>query len=238
VRIHTGVAGKFLRPLAVTASLTLLMLVFASTALAATVDWAGNGWPVKEDCQESDPGTMLWIYTGDSDSTVVLTVNGVTYDGEQMGQGGSWHIVTPFFTDMPTASVEYSGDYDAAVLTLSHGCPGDEEGTPTPTPTPVEETPTPTPVEETPTPTPVETPTPTATPTTEGSVGGGNPTPTPTQEGGVQGGNPTPAPSQPDTAMGVQGGPSTVPTIAFAMILLAALGTLAWANVKTARNRG
>ena len=61
---------------------------------------------------------------------------------------------------------------------------------------------------------------------------------TPTTEGSVQGGNPTPAPSQPDTAMGAQGGPSPVPTAAFALILLAALGTLAWANVKTARNRG
>jgi hypothetical protein len=72
---------------------------------------------------------------------------------------------------------------------------------------------------------PEETPTPT-------------PTPTPTTEGTVRAGNPTPEASQPDTAMGAQGGPSPVPTAAFALILLAALGTLAWANVKTARNRG
>jgi hypothetical protein len=191
----------------------MLMLAFASTVLAAEVNWAGNGWPVNEDCQNSDPGEMLWIYTGDSDSTVVLTVNGVDYDGVQMG-AGSWHIVTPFFTDKPTASVEYSGDFEPGVLTLSHGCPGD-----------VEETPTPTPVEETPTPTPVETP-----PQT-------NQTPTPTPEESVLGGTGTPAPSQPDTAMSAQGGPSPIPTIAFALILVAALGTLAWANVKTARNR-
>jgi hypothetical protein len=37
--------------------------------------------------------------------------------------------------------------------------------------------------------------------------------------------------------MGQAGGPSPIPTIAFGMILLAALGTLAWANVKTARRR-
>jgi hypothetical protein len=69
-------------------------------------------------------------------------------------------------------------------------------------------------------------------------VQGGTPTASPTTEGSVQGGNPTPEQSQPDTAMGGQGGPSPVPTAAFALILLAALGTLAWANVKTARNRG
>jgi hypothetical protein len=214
VRTHKGFAGKVLRPLAVIASVTMLTLVFAGTALAATVDWAGNGWPVNEDCENSAPGEMLWIYTGDSDSTVVLTVNGVTYDGVQMGQG-SWHIVTPFFTDKPTASVEYSGDYDAGVLTLSHGCPGESEETPAPTP---EETPVETPVE-----TPEETP--------------AQATPAETPEGSVAGGTGTPAPSQPDTAMGVQGGPSPIPTIAFALILVAALGTLAWANVKAARSR-
>ena len=78
--------------------------------------------------------------------------------------------------------------------------------------------------------------TPTPTPTPEGSVAGGTSTPTPTTEGSVQGGTGTPAPSQPDTAMGALGAPGAVPTIAFALILLAALGTLAWANVK-ARSR-
>jgi hypothetical protein len=38
--------------------------------------------------------------------------------------------------------------------------------------------------------------------------------------------------------MGALGGTSQVPTIVFAMILLASLGTLAWANVRTVRNRG
>src|SRR6185436_6487449 len=61
----------------------------------------------------------------------------------------------------------------------------------------------------------VESPTPTPTPTAS-----------PTPEQSVQGGTGTPAPSQPDTAMGAQGGPSPIPTIAFGMILFAALGTL------------
>ena len=46
-----------------------------------------------------------------------------------------------------------------------------------------------------------------------------------------------PEPSQPDTAMGMSGGPSPIPTVAFGLILLAALGALAWANVKSARSR-
>jgi Prealbumin-like fold domain len=79
------------------------------------------------------------------------------------------------------------------------------------------------------------TATPTPTPTPEGSVAGGTSSPTP--EGSVQGGTGTPEPSQPDTAMGMSGGPSPVPTIAFGLILLGALGALAWANVKSARSR-
>ena len=92
-----------------------------------------------------------------------------------------------------------------------------------------DETPAPTPAE-----TPVETPAETPAETPEGSVAGGTSTPSP--EGSVQGGTGTPAPSQPDTAMGVSGGPSPIPTVAFGLILLAALGTLAWANVRSARN--
>ncbi len=71
------------------------------------------------------------------------------------------------------------------------------------------------------------------TPTPEGSVSGNTPTP----EGSVQGGTGTPEPSQPDTAMGQQGGPSPIPTIAFAMILLVSLGSLGYVNLKAARAR-
>jgi hypothetical protein len=37
--------------------------------------------------------------------------------------------------------------------------------------------------------------------------------------------------------MGFSGGTSQIPTVIFAMILLASLGTLAWANVRTVRSR-
>ncbi|MEI7744945.1 MAG: hypothetical protein WCK58_14500, partial [Chloroflexota bacterium] len=111
----------------------MMVLTFAGVALAGTVNWSGvNGWPVSVNCSDSAPGEILWIYTGDSDSPVVLTMNGKTYTGEQMGKG-AWHIVTPWPGDKPSASVAYSGDYDSGVLTISHGCPAP---TPTPTATP------------------------------------------------------------------------------------------------------
>jgi hypothetical protein len=87
-------------------------------------------------------------------------------------------------------------------------------------------------VEQTPTPTPSASATPSPTP--EQSVAG---TSTPSPEQSVQGGTGTPEPSQPDTAMGAEGGPSPIPTLAFGTILVAALGALAWVNIKTARSR-
>src|SRR6187549_883957 len=51
----------------------MLVLTFAGTAFAGSLDWNGkNGWPVANGCNQDDtpPGSMLWIYTGDSDSAV------------------------------------------------------------------------------------------------------------------------------------------------------------------------
>jgi hypothetical protein len=52
---------------------------------------------------------------------------------------------------------------------------------------------------------------------------------------GVEGGTGTPAASTPDGALPFSGS-SPLPTIAFSLILLASLGTLAYANVKSVRN--
>ncbi len=62
------------------------------------------------------------------------------------------------------------------------------------------------------------------------------PTPTPTPESSVLAGTGTPAASQPDTAQSGDG-VNPIPTIAFSLLLLAALATLAYTNVKTVRNR-
>jgi hypothetical protein len=61
-------------------------------------------------------------------------------------------------------------------------------------------------------------------------------TPTPTPEGGELGGTGTPTASVPDTSMNSSlGGP--LATLVFGAVLLASLGALAYANVKSARNR-
>jgi hypothetical protein len=62
------------------------------------------------------------------------------------------------------------------------------------------------------------------------------PTPTPTPEGSQLGGTGTPTASVPDTSMSSSlGGP--LATLVFGAVLLASLGALAYANVKSARNR-
>ncbi len=55
-------------------------------------------------------------------------------------------------------------------------------------------------------------------------------------EQSVEAGTGTPQQSQPNTALS-QNGSSPLPTIAFSLILLASLGTLAYANIKTVRTR-
>ena len=52
----------------------------------------------------------------------------------------------------------------------------------------------------------------------------------------VEAGTGTPAASLANTSLS-QSGVSPIPTIAFALILLASLATLAYANVKTVRSR-
>ena len=65
------------------ASMLALSIIGPGTgvALGATQGWAGNGWPVKEDCKDAAPGTTVWIWTGDSPTA--LTVNGVAQAGSR-----------------------------------------------------------------------------------------------------------------------------------------------------------
>lgn len=115
---------------AVLASVALL-LTFAGTAVAGAggqTTWDHNGYPIADGCSKGDvaPGEVLWIFTGESTTGVVLHLNGQTYDGTQKG-GGSWHIVSAWFDAAPTgAYVTWTGDYapEQGVLTISHGCAG------------------------------------------------------------------------------------------------------------------
>jgi hypothetical protein len=108
-----------------------LLLTFAGTALATDLggqtNWEGNGYPIANGCNSDDtaPGQVLWIFTGASDSDVVLHLGADTYTGVQKGNG-SWHIISPWFDSAPSgAYVTWTGDYSNsnAVLTISHGCP-------------------------------------------------------------------------------------------------------------------
>ena len=71
------------------------------------------------DCEKSDPGEALFIYTGDSDSDLVLHYDGNTYAGEQKG-GGSWHFVAPLPDPLDSSEhdiyVEFTGDFSAGQL--------------------------------------------------------------------------------------------------------------------------
>lgn len=201
---------RVVRLSAVLASLTLL-LGLTATAFAAQGD----------DLLPCDNGGHFILHAN-SDANIAILVSRGLEEGETTG--GVTHMwyfapIDQTVFDMIMEGFEQEQG-EQPPLVLSHCLEGESES---PTPTPSES--------ESATP----TPTPTPSPTPEGSVAQGTSTPTP--EGSVQGGTGTPEPSQPDTAMGVSGGPSAIPTVAFALILLAALGTLAWANVKSARNR-
>ena len=100
-----------------------LTLTFAGTAFAATENWAGNGYPIKENCDDAAAGTTVWIWTGDSPTA--LTVNGVAQPGtwDQAGPNGSWKFVTDWLGSEPdhdTTFVTFTGD--DGVLTITHGC--------------------------------------------------------------------------------------------------------------------
>ncbi|HET6745978.1 MAG TPA: hypothetical protein VFH90_09060 [Candidatus Limnocylindria bacterium] len=230
MRTHTGPGGSTLRPLAFAAIIATLALSMAALAAPLAVSavtsqvWLQESqqgsdsttFKEDEDCGDFETGVVwhfiLNQYDGDDTAHLVATFTDagvLETDAGPITPGVQhFYLNTPDDDILENAYAEVEGDPGTANLVLSHVChTGETEETPTPTPSP--------------------------TPEQSQQVS----TPTPTPEGSVQGGTGTPAPSQPDTAMGVQGGPSPVPTIAFALILLAALGTLAWANIKTARSR-
>ena len=187
--------------LGATALLSLVAaLLLPATTLATDSQWQGNGYP-SATCQADTTGTMLWVWTGDSPTS--LTINGTTYTGWEQQGGGAWHITLDIVPGTNYPPVEGSGTFvtftgNAGTLTLSHCDAGDQsspEPTPvvTPEPTPGQETaeptpvvtPEPTPGEETAAPTPVVTPEPTPGEETAAPTPGEEtaaPTPTPTGE--------------------------------------------------------
>lgn len=227
---HSGHARRRLSPFAVSAALALV-LGLTGTALAvdpiyATVDGYAVGSADNNHEGTWGEGCTKIGENGNLESYVLPDLGaGMVYDlvivkaGSDVSTDGHANTLfdNPAEGETVWADTNGNGVFDFGGQdgdkTISHiiVCLGEVEATPVQTP-----------VE-----TPVQTP--------EESVAVGTSTPSP--EGSVQGGTGTPEPSQPDTAMGVSGGPSPIPTVAFGLILLAALGSLAWANVKSARSR-
>jgi hypothetical protein len=104
--------------------------------------WQGNGTTDGEitnnDCEQDSSAHQLWIWTGEG-SNVWISVDGELVQGVQMGQGSfhfatSWHDIGDLTSgDGGNVFVTYDGPVDEnAVLTLSHGCPGETEESPPP----------------------------------------------------------------------------------------------------------
>lgn len=112
------------------------------------LNWTGNGVPVDQKCGDSaDPGHlgyengatadnyMLWIFTTDGGATtgaVTITINGTTYSDTNDGH----QIVTPFIDPSTINATDGSAHTNfvvettgggAWVLTISHGCGGEED---------------------------------------------------------------------------------------------------------------
>ena len=110
--------------------------------------WSGQGLPLNEQCDENadfgaDPNGpqngataddyLLWIFSTDGGSVTgspTLTIGGTTY-GNAYFTGGVYQIVTP--GPVPDGETVYTSftvndpGNGAWILTISHGCAGDEE---------------------------------------------------------------------------------------------------------------
>ena len=117
----------------------VLGAMFASTGGVLAADntqyWAGNGTSNGEidtnDCAQDPSGHQLWIWTGDG-TNVWISVDGEVVQGVQQGNGSfhfatNWHDIGDLTTGQGgNVFVTYDGAFDDnAVLTLSHGCPGE-----------------------------------------------------------------------------------------------------------------
>ncbi len=189
---------------------------------ANTQFWAGNGTENGEiknnDCATDSSAHQLWIWTG-TGTNVQISVAGEVKDGVQQGNGAyhfttGWHDIGTLTTGQGgNVFVTYDGAVDGnAVVTLSHGCPGDTSTTTTTesssTTTTTDSSSTTTTTESSSTTTTTDSSS-TTTTTTATFTGGSEPA--------------TDAPTQPNTAV-TSGGPSTPSNSAWLLIL--ALGLL------------
>jgi hypothetical protein len=198
-----------------------------------------------EDCGDYTSGVVwhfiLNQYSGGDTAHLIAWFQGA---GQQEADASKvlpsvqhFYLNTPSDDVLNDAKAVVGSDPGDANLVLSHVCHL-PEASPSPTPEEsVAESATPTPEEsvaESATPTPEESVAESATPTPEESVAESA---TPTPEGSVEGSTGTPEASLPDGAMSQANGSNPLPTVFFGLLLLASLGALAVANVKTVRGR-
>jgi hypothetical protein len=99
----------------------------------------GNGTTEGEidnnDCEKDSSAHQLWIWTG-TGSNVWISVDGELVQGDQQGNGAyhfetGWHDIGDLTPGVGgNVFVTYDGAADGnAVVTLSHGCPGEETTT-------------------------------------------------------------------------------------------------------------
>jgi hypothetical protein len=111
-----------------------------------TLAWTGQGADITPgelndvECDESNTGYLLWIFTYDGGEQVFdpgVTPYLVLNDGmgsyyPTMASGNEFHFVTPYYTpdtSSLTAVVHFNTvktGNGAYILTISHGCPGEE----------------------------------------------------------------------------------------------------------------
>ena len=255
---RTSQAGIFSRRMLAIAAVAAIALSLALTmrvALANDLHQADDtpiSWDdpnfqgTADECKDAnlDPGEVLWHFVhtmtdgGDLASQLDAEFDS---DGPRTAAGysngnGSAQVMYDIITgedSLLSASDDIENTADGGLLNLSHICfGGEEESVPESAEQSVEGS-----VEES-VPGSVEESVPESAEqsvegSTEQSVGESEEA---SGEQSVEAGTGTPEESTPDGSF-FGAGSSALPTIAFSLILLASLGTLAYANVKTIRNR-
>jgi hypothetical protein len=102
----------------------------------APISWTGNGVTNGQfdttQCEGDTPnsGDVLWVFTAAGADSATITINGVTSNMTQEGNGAFHFTQTGFNGDFDslTASATYSGEISGngtPKLVISHGCPGE-----------------------------------------------------------------------------------------------------------------
>jgi hypothetical protein len=105
-------------------------ILFARASADDTVTYTGqgstNGVPTTTQCtgDTATPGSILWIFTASGADSATITINGVTFNMTQSGNGTFKYVSGWYNLSTVTASAHYVGDVNGNTqLTVSHGCP-------------------------------------------------------------------------------------------------------------------